>query len=57
MKKPFDAAWGEITASLDHIKDEALKRAVCLKLFSVVRTRPSDPDELRDLVLSAVAAN
>ena len=27
------------------------------RLFSVVRTRPSDPDELRDLVLSAVAAN
>jgi hypothetical protein len=59
MKKALDAVWGEISASnlVNCRKDDALRRAVCLKLFSLVRTRPSDPDELRDLVLSAVAAD
>ena len=35
MKRALDAAWREIGASnlIDHIKDDALKRAVCLKLF------------------------
>jgi len=59
MKKALDAAWAEISGSglVDGIDNGALKRAVCVKLFSLVRTRPSDPHELRDLVLSAVSAD
>jgi hypothetical protein len=59
MKKALDAAWAEISGStlVDGIDHDALKRAVCIKLFSLVRTRPSDPYDLRDLVLSAVSAD
>ncbi len=59
MKRAFDAAWVEIrtTNLIDLIKDEALRKAVCLKLFSLVRTRPIDPEELRDLLLLAVSAD
>jgi len=59
MKRAFDAAWTEITTTnlIDLIKDEALRKAVCLKLFSLVRTRPIDPEELRDSLLLAVSAD
>jgi hypothetical protein len=59
MKRAFDAAWVEIrtTNLIDLIKDEALRKAVCLKLFSLVRTRPIDPEELRDSLLLAVSAD
>ena len=59
MNKALDAAWAEIMGSdlMDGINHNALKRAVCVKLFSLVRTRPFDPYELRDLVLSAVSAD
>ena len=59
MKRAFDAAWIEIrtTNLIDLIKDDALRKAVCLKLFSLVRKRPIDPEELRDLLLSAVSAD
>jgi hypothetical protein len=50
MKKAFDAAWAEISGStlVDGNDHAALKTAVCVKLFSLVRTRPSDPYNLRD---------
>jgi hypothetical protein len=59
MKRAFDAAWVEIrtTNLIDLIKDEALRKAVCLKLFSLVRTRPIDPEELRDSLLLAVSTD
>jgi hypothetical protein len=59
MSKALDAAWAEIRDSdlIDGINQDALRKAVCIKLFSLVRTRPSDPDKIRDLVLSAVSAD
>jgi hypothetical protein len=59
MKRALDAAWAEINEFnlINEVKDDALKRAVCLKLFSIVRTPAADPDELCQLVLSAVTAD
>jgi hypothetical protein len=57
MSKALDAAWAEMCGSglIDGINPDALRKAVCIKLFSLVRTRPADPHELRDLVLSVSA--
>jgi hypothetical protein len=59
MRRAFDAAWTEIMSSnlIENIDDEALRRAVCQKLFSLVRARPTDAQELRDLLLSSVSAD
>jgi hypothetical protein len=59
MKRALDSAWTEIKAAnlIELTKDDALRRAVCLKLFSLVRARPTDPDELREMLLSSVAAD
>jgi hypothetical protein len=59
IKSAFDAAWIEITTTnlIDLRKDDALRKAVCLKLFSLVRKRPIGPEELRDALLSAVSAD
>ena len=59
LERAFEAAWAEIeSANLIALsKDEALRRAVSRKLFSLVRSRPPDADELRDLLLSAVSAD
>jgi hypothetical protein len=59
MRHAFDAAWTEIMSSnlIDGIKDDALRRAVCQKLFSLVRSRPADAETLRDLLLSSVSAD
>ena len=59
MKRAFDSAWTEIRASnlIDLAKDDALKRALCQKLFSLVRTRPTEAETLRDMLLSSVSAD
>lgn len=64
MRRAFDDAWAEIMSSnlidgveLEGIEDDALRRAVCQKLFSLVRTRPTDAQRLRDLLLSSVSAD
>ena len=59
MEKALQSAWSEISARnlIELDKDEALKRAVSLKLFSLVRSRPTDPQALCALLLSSVAAD
>ena len=59
MKRAFESAWSEITASnlVDLTKDNALRRAICQKLFSLVRTRPTNAEALRDLLLSSVSTD
>lgn len=57
MERALESAWSDIRKSnlIELAKDDALKRAVCLKLFSLIRTRPIDADSLRDQLLSAVS--
>jgi hypothetical protein len=59
MQRAFDDAWTEIRTSnlIDLVKDDALKKAVCLKLFSLVREPPSNPLVLRNSLLIAVTAD
>lgn len=59
LKQALDSAWSEIATSnlIALPKDQALKKAVCQKLFSLARTRPADPEKLRELLLSAISAD
>jgi hypothetical protein len=59
MKRALDSAWAEIKAAnlIELTKDDALRRAVCLKLFSLVRARPTDSNKLREMLLSSVASD
>ncbi len=44
MERALESAWSKIAEFnlIDMAKDAALKRAVCLKLFSLTRTPPAD---------------
>jgi hypothetical protein len=59
MRRSLDLAWREIESSnrINLVKDEALKRALCQKLFSLVRSPPTDSLQLRDLLLDAVSTD
>ena len=59
LQQAFDSAWSEIATSnlIALPRDQALKKAVCQKLFSLARTRPDDPEKLRELLLSAISAD
>ena len=56
LERVLESAWAEITRLnlIDLAKDDALKRAVCLKLFSLIRTRLTDPDLLTESLLAAI---
>jgi hypothetical protein len=58
IERTLESAWSEIRASnlIELAKDDALKRAVCRKLFSLIRTRPTEVESLRTALLSALSA-
>jgi hypothetical protein len=57
VERALEGAWSEIRNSnlIELEKDDALKRAICLKLLSLIRTRPTDADSLRQVLLSALS--
>lgn len=59
LERALDDAWSEIKTRnlIDLEKNKALKRAVSLKLFSLVRVRPTDPRMLSKALLSSVRAD
>jgi hypothetical protein len=56
MEKTLQGAWTAIETSnlLSLTKDEALRRAVCVKLFSVTRSKPVEPGLLLDALLQTL---
>jgi hypothetical protein len=58
VERALEWAWSDIRNSnlIELEKDDALKRAVCLKLLSLIRTRPTDADSLREVLLSALSS-
>jgi hypothetical protein len=56
MERALQRAWSVIQTSdlLDLAKDEALKRAVCVKLFSVTRSKPIESRPLLDALLETL---
>jgi hypothetical protein len=57
VERALECAWSDIRNSnlIELEKDDALKRAVCLKLLSLIRTRPTNADKLRQVLLSALS--
>lgn len=53
LREALDAAWSEVRTHnlVELVKDDSLKRALCLKLLSLVRSRPTDPKLLCALLL------
>lgn len=56
MEYALQEAWTLIQTSniVDLEKDEALRRAVCVKLFSVTRGKPLQPELLLDALLETL---
>lgn len=56
MERTLQGAWTAIETSnlLSLAKDEALKRAVCVKLFSVTRSKPIEPRLLLHALLETL---
>lgn len=56
MEHALQGAWTAIQATnlLDLDRDEALRRAVCVKLFSITRSKPTESRLLMDALLETL---
>jgi hypothetical protein len=59
LREALDAAWAEIMAQnlVELEKDDALKRALCLKLLSLTRSSPTDPKAICATLLLSLRAD